>query len=68
MSANHTTITVRGDKQFVQRVKKFAALNDKRIGDIVRESIDKTYGEEIASFFAQLERQIEQHSTERHTS
>ena len=60
----HTTITVRGDEEFVRACKALAARRDIKIGDFVRQALDEKYGSELNDlavlFIATGDRQIKQ--------
>ena len=60
----HTTITVRGDEQFVRACNALAAARGIRIGDLVRTALDEKYGSELNDlavlFVATADRPIEQ--------
>jgi len=52
-----TTISVEGDKAFTKKMKKLAVLRDSTVAQLVRDALDRAYGDEIervssSSFFA----------------
>ena len=59
----HTTITVRGDEEFVRACKAAAARRGIKIGDFVRNALDAIYPNELSDaqiYVAMPDRQIEQ--------
>jgi hypothetical protein len=62
-----TTVSVRGDTSYKNRVKKLAALKEVQMADLVREAIDRVFGDELNkldSFFAENVPYVEQMDNE----
>ena len=48
-SQGFVTINVRGDRQYVQRLKIVAAQRGQTMADMIRIALDKEYGTEMAT-------------------
>lgn len=58
-----TTVPIRGDISYKNRIKKLAALKEVQMADLVRQAIDRVFGDELTqleSFFAEIVPQMEQ--------
>jgi len=43
-----TTVSVKGDRKYIQDLAVFAKVTGEEVGELVRRAIDKVYGEKIA--------------------
>lgn len=64
-----TTISVEGDRAFVTKLKKLAALREQTVSKIVRTAIDQVYGGDLdrietASFFVDSDASTHQNPEE----
>jgi hypothetical protein len=58
-----TTVPIRGDISYKNRIKKLAALKEVQMADLVRQAIDRVFGDELDqldSFFADIVPYVEQ--------
>lgn len=62
--AETTSISVKGDRQYVRHFKRRAEDLDVKMGMMVRKALDVVYGEDLS----QLERFFELNGTEMHHS
>lgn len=53
-----TAVSIRADRAYIKAFRELAERKDKRMADLVRQALDKEYGEEIQaiiSFFASFD-------------
>lgn len=61
-----TSVSIRASRSYVEALGQIAKRRNKKIGDLVRECLDKEFGQEItplSSFFEQVVKEVGRFST-----